>query len=269
MAEPTISKSERILILIPDRDSPPKRDYTGAFKPAAEALCRFYAEAGECLVKTVPVPTVDPLTLTLDSAEKQRSYEAAAKTCIETINGGKWTRIIFICHGWSTGIQLGFRISKQRGNDARNVTALINALCCKQTDLKAITLFACSVGDEPASSESSPGTGDNSFADLLRHQVRRCTVFAHRTVGHATRNPDLITFEASRVPIIGGVAWPIRDTAAYRNAAKLLTQQRQGGDEHASGDLPPKGGTRPAWASIPLCDNLYALQTLLSSEPAL
>jgi hypothetical protein len=259
MTEPVLASNERILLLTPDRNSPPKKDYTGAFKPEALLLAKAYKAVSVSIVE-VPVPVVDPTSLTIGSSDKQRGFEEAAAKTIAAVGSGKWTRIVMLCHGWATGIQFGFRTTKQRGRDAANLEALIAV--CRASPLQSITLFACSAGDEPASEKTSPGTGDNSFADYLRDALG-CFVISHWSVGHSTRNPDLISFAPSpgKSPMLGGVAWPERGTAAYRNAVKLLNPK-------LGGNRPPKGHTRPAFASIPLCCSVEELQALLSAEPA-
>jgi hypothetical protein len=253
--------NERILVLIPDRDSPPKKDYTHVFLPEAVAL----QSALGATVEKIRVPVVDAKTLTIASREKQRAFEEAADLSIAAIEKGPWTRIIFMCHGWDVGLQLGFRCARQKGNDRQKMDGLISALK-RQSKLRSITLFACSAGDEPASAKSSPGTGDDSFADYLRDKVG-CAVVAHWTTGHATRNPDLIFFAAGSGPMIGGVAWPPRGKAAYRNAIKLLSLTKQG--NVIPGKIPPKGHHRAAFTNIPLCNTVEDLQALLSSEPNL
>lgn len=267
-AEPILAANERILILIPDRNSPPKNDFTGAFLPEANALQKAYG--AQCKVVRIAVPVVNPKTLTIAPGEKQNGFHRAARATLDAIRSGSWSRIVFMCHGWDAGFQLGFRLTRQKGSDAANLRDLVEALRAQRAfdpGLRSITLFACSAGDEPASEKSSPGTGDNSIADYLRDQVG-CTVIAHWTTGHATRNPDLITFNASPVPLVGGVAYPERGKQSYRNTVRLLTNTKDRVRKVAPGSMPPKGHTRLAFASIPLCNNVQDLQTLLSSEPA-
>lgn len=258
--------SQRILILLPDRDSPPSKDHRNVFLPEASGLKKTYESEGAFVgMVQIPVPTVDPRTLTISSAAKQLAFEAAARASISAILREPWDRIVILCHGWNSGLQLGFRIRKQKGKDKENMDSFIGAL--RQSAPKTVTLFACSAGDEPASQESSPGTGDGSIGDYIRDSVG-CTVIAHWTVGHATRNPDLIVFNASPDPVIGGIAWPARGTSAYRNAARLLTQKKDAKSGKAPGQSAPKGGTRLAFTSIPLCNSVADLQSLLSMPPA-
>ncbi len=267
-SEPLFAANERVLILIPDRDSPPKKDFTHVFLPESRLLRGAYGS--QCVVHSIQVPTVDPKTLTIPPGAKQEGFSDAARRTLTAIASGSWTRIIFMCHGWDAGFQLGFRMTKQKGLDGANLEELIAALRRQRAfapRLQTITLFACSAGDEPASAKSSPGTGDNSIADYIRDRVG-CSVIAHWTTGHATRNPDLIFFDGSPVPLIGGVAYPERGKRAYQNTRRLLTNVIVKPRKEASGSLPPKGHSRPAFASIPLCNSVLDLQTLLSSEPA-
>ncbi len=247
-----------VLVLAPDRDSPGQRDVTGAFRPAAEAMRR---ELGATVVY-VPAPGVDGEGRTVTGAAKQRAFELAARTCLEAIDACP-AHLVFCCHGWSSGLQLGFRLSKQRGADAANLEALRRALRAQRGagTLHSICLFACSSGDEPGSDQGSPGTGDRSLADTIRDGVG-VPVLAHWSVGHATRNPDLVLFEASDVPLIGGTVVQ-RRTPLYRNAVKLLTSRPP------SGSKPPQGDVRSAWLSLPLVTSYIELQALLSQRPAI
>jgi len=267
-AEPIITASDEVLILVPDRNSPPKRDFDNVFWPEATTIQKHLGGPTRATIEKIEVPAVDPNTLTITGSAKQRGFERAARQCVSVIGRRSWTHIVILCHGWSTGFQLGFRVKGQKGTDEANLAALVAELRKqRKKGLKTITLFACSAGDEPGSKKTSPGTGDRSMADYLRDHVG-CTVIAHWTTGHSTRNPDLILFEASDVPLVGGVAYPKRGTAAYRNAVKLLTNRGPKRKRKASGDLPPKGHSRPAFTSIPLCQTVHDLQALLSSKPA-
>lgn len=259
-AEPSAT-GERILVLIPDRDSPPARDYAGAFRPAASALVQHLRPALVEVVE-IPVPTVDPVRLTITGKDKQRGYEAAARATCEAIERGGWTRIVLCCHGWSTGLQLGIRMAKQRGGDAAHLSRFVDAL--GENPRRSLTLFACSTGDAPGSSKSAHGDGKDSLAEYLAAHGRAFTL-SHWTAGHTTRNPDLIGF----TPTIG-VFDPAADaevvyergTPAYRRARALLTGTAP------TGTKPPKGHTRPAWASLALCSTLAEARALLASDPA-
>lgn len=228
-----------VLVLLPDRNSPPKHDYTGAFRPASRELAKRGA-----IVREIAVPVVDAATLTISGAAKQRGFERAADLCMDAIGEVQPAHLVFLCHGWSTGLQLGFRSKKQKGEDSRNFRALLDLLYDQRSagTLHSVCMLACSAGDEPASAKSSPGTGDNSIADAIR-DFCGVPVVAHWTVGHAVHNPDLICFDASEVPLVGGTAI-VRGTKLYRNARRLLR-----------GD---------AWTSLPCVTSYVEMQALLS-----
>lgn len=247
------AQGERVLVLLPDRDSPPKRDYSGAFRPAAVALLQHLAPAAVDLVE-VPVPVVDPVRLTISGKAKQLGFEQAARTTCDALERGGYTRVVLLCHGWASGLQLGIRSAKQRGGDAAHHARFIAAL--RALELRSLTLFACSTGDAPGSSKSAHNDGRGSLAELLARETGH-PVLAHWTDGHTVRNPDLIWLS----PAAGGEVVYERGTKAYRRAVALLTSRS------TSGTKPPKGHTRPAWASLALCSSVNEVRALLASEP--
>lgn len=256
-AEPTAA-GERVLVLLPDRDSPPKRDWAGAFRPAAIAL-QQHLRPGFVDVVQVPVPTVDPVRLTITGKDKQVGYEAAARATCQAIERGGYTRIVLLCHGWSTGLQLGIRSAKQRGGDEAHLERFFDAL--RPLKARSITLFACSAGDAPGSSKGAHLDGVGSLAEMIA-AATVTPVLAHWTAGHATRNPDLIFFQPSVITGVDGEVVAPRGTPEYRRARALLTSGA------SSGKRPPVGHTRPAWASLVLCSTLGDVRALLASEPA-
>lgn len=99
--------------------------------------------------------------------------------------------IAFFCHGWNTGFQFGFKLHTQityNGTRMPDVEALAAAIIrIAAPDIK-IVLYACLTG-----------TTDTGFAAQLRDAlVTRCPdcrVDAHKTAGHATKNPHVNRFE--------------------------------------------------------------------------
>ena len=262
MSEPTLDSGAKVLILTPATNSH-RRDFDNVFKPESAKLSREYGAA--CTVERVPVAPVDPVTLKVQSA--QATFEAAARAVLAKIaDGTAWTHIIMLCHGWATGIQLGFRSSKQqqRGNDAQHWKQLVAALTLPS--LQVLTLYACSAGKEPRSKQTSPGTGNDSFADLLR-DAAGVSVIAHFTAGHATTNPNLIMFERSSVAVLGGLLPAPKPSQAYANAIILL-KGRPLSPGKRKPPKPPIGHGRLAFASIPLCQTVSQLHALLSAPPA-
>lgn len=262
-SEPSLDSSASVLVLTPSANSH-RRDFDNVFKPESELLARSYRSV-HCQIVRVPVAPVDPRTLKVLAG--QRAFESAARSVLEVLgNGVRWSHVIVLCHGWSTGMQLGFRSRKQRGRDVEHLRALCDTL--KSVAPKAVTLFACSAGADPHSATSSPGSGDGSLADHLRDQTG-VPVLAHTTVGHATRNPNLILFEAAGVPLVGGVRMPEPGTALFKRVSSgLLGVKKDPRSGRLLSDLPPRGHTRPLFASLPLCRSTLDLQALLSSEPA-
>jgi protein tyrosine phosphatase (PTP) superfamily phosphohydrolase (DUF442 family) len=263
-SEPELDSTASVLILTPSANSH-RRDFENVFKPESELLARAYRSA-HCQIVRVPVAAVDPGTLQVLAG--QRAFESAARAVLAaTGNGVPWSHLIMLCHGWSTGLQLGFRTARQRGRDAAHFERLVETL--KTLPLKSITLFACSAGADPLSPTTSPGSGDNSLADRLRDEVG-VPVLAHATVGHATRNPDLILFEASPTPLIGGLRIPEPGSKLYRHVSRgLLGVRKSPGTGRFLSDIPPRGHARPVFASLPLCRSAGELQALLSSAPDL
>lgn len=265
MTAPTWTKaaaSERVLVVIPDRDSPPKRDWAYVFKPAAFAL-RQHLIPGSVEVVQLPVPVVDPLTLTISGREKAEGYAEAGRQLVEllerqlTVPGMlRPTRVVLLCHGWATGLQLGIRIKRQLGPDAEHARRFVAAL--ERLQPRSVVLFACSAGDAPGSSQNKSGDAAGSLAAWIATEAR-CPVLAHWTAGHATRNPDLIWVGAGDQ--LGTEAYA-RGSQSYRRARALLTGSA------ASGMRPPVGHVRPAWASLVLCETLDEVRVLLSAEPA-
>lgn len=253
------AEGERVLVLLPDRDSPPKRDHSALFAPAARAMVKHLAPA-EVETVEIPVPVVDADTLTIAGPAKQRGFEEAARAALEAIERRPWTRIVFLCHGWATGLQLGFRSRKQRGLDAEHMDRLVSAVASCAP--RSVTLFACSAGDAPGSGKHDAGGGSGSLAWELAGAAG-VPVLAHWTAGHATRNPDLIHFAPTDARgTARGEVVARRGSPAYQRAAALLTGTKP------SGRLPPVGHARPAWASLALCTTLGDVRALLAAEPA-
>src|SRR5689334_225202 len=110
--QPILHEDERVLVLTPDRDSghlrpggKPMHDFGNVFAPESKLLARFLAPA---VIVRVATPEVDA-SLVVEDAKKQRAFESAARDTLRALGEADWTRVIVLCHGWPTGIQLGFR----------------------------------------------------------------------------------------------------------------------------------------------------------------
>lgn len=112
----------------------------------------------------------------------------------------KWLTIALFCHGWSTGIQLGF--------DLKNIRDLARAIAdTSEPDVKVL-LYCCSTASTPQKLLGAGPGGDGGFADELRDNLCRfgakyCRVMAHTTPGHSTKNPHLRFFEGGGSDIGG------------------------------------------------------------------
>jgi hypothetical protein len=108
--------------------------------------------------------------------------------------------VAFFCHGWSSGIQAGFR----KNDDLACLRGATHVL-----------LFACSCA-------TGKNNGENSFAKHLR-DATAAEVWAHATRGHTTRNPHVIVFEADSV--MGGY-YPVPCKSEYWS--EWIKQLRKG-----------------------------------------
>jgi hypothetical protein len=99
-----------------------------------------------------------------------------------------------------------------------------------------VVLYACSTGNDPDDDpDTAPGSGEDSFADVLRDDLCWagsiwCRVVAHTTAGHTTQNPWLKFFDGKGSPY-GGVGaellFPPRDhdgrlTTEWKTLQELL-----------------------------------------------
>lgn len=100
--------------------------------------------------------------------------------------------IAFFCHGWHRGFQFGFQTHTSvayNNSTYGDVAALAQAISrIAAPDIK-IVLYACSTG-----------AANDGFAATLRDELSvycpQCRVDAHKTPGHATKNPFVNRFES-------------------------------------------------------------------------
>ncbi len=157
-----------------------KGDGYNVFKPESERFADhhlgliFEIEAQK-MIGTTPV-------------SEQREEKLRRRTVVlEAIaKNGPVGSLTFFCHGWRTGMQLGF--------DVQSAPELARALKAAGAPPNVVVaLYACSCGD-------GAREGDGGFADTLRDALgaeglTSCRVDAHSTVGHATYNPYVRRFE--------------------------------------------------------------------------
>jgi hypothetical protein len=177
------------LIFYSSSNSPGKHDATGAFEPEAKAFLAINKG------RLIPNDCIESLKVT----RRLRIWNALRD---EIDIDSDVDSISFFCHGWETGIQMGFSLS--------SIETLVSNLtvCCKP-DLR-VNLYCCSTADGPdigdenypdddETGTDAPGT-DGGFADKLRDALCRnglvnCRVMAHRTAGHCCKNPAVVLFE--------------------------------------------------------------------------
>jgi hypothetical protein len=164
------------LVFTGNRNRPGTRDFTGAFDPEAKAFVKLHGGT------VIRVP--------LEANEQTRR-----RFVIGSIGIYKPDWLAFVCHGLTSGIELGFR--------RMHTTELAQRLA--EVGCSRVTLYACSTGGGGGLG------GDGGFADMLRDAMCRaglvhCRVDAHVGAGHATRRPFVRRFEGmgSRVGGSGG-----------------------------------------------------------------
>lgn len=187
---------KRMVVFRPGFNSHGKRDVTGAFKPEMER----YLDAA-CTKNSVQVVINNKMSF----AQRRKNVLGMLDDLLD--KPYFYDGVAFFCHGWKTGIQLGFRNG--------HVNELADAIHhVTQHSYVDVPLFCCSTGGDVESSLTSPGTGDDSFADLLRDALCReawfegypsnCRVMAHETVAHTSKNPRARFFDGMESPE-GGV----------------------------------------------------------------
>lgn len=171
----------RCLILLPDRNTPGKQDFGGAFLPESQQFARIRKEQGW-----------DVRSVLIDLGASKPLRAAQVFAALDPGKGEPWGCIAIFAHGLRSGLpQFGIGL-----NDVGHMASLMAS-----TKLPGIVvpIYACSTanGDKP-SKEGEPG-GDGGFADRLRDALCaagsiECTVDAHATAGHATWNPHVRRF---------------------------------------------------------------------------
>jgi hypothetical protein len=201
----------RLLCLVPDQNTPGKRDVSGAFFPEARAFARHHGADPDEVVQRFP------------SALPLPQRRAA---CVKAIQVSDQLDVLaFFCHGWRDGLQAGFTRS--------NVLALARLIAMHANPDAHVLLYACQTGrdgDAQESDDKLPGPGgDGGFADELRDACevlgRRITVMGHTTAGGTTANPFARRFS----PGYGGMGgtWYVEpESALWRPWVRALRDPR-------------------------------------------
>jgi len=170
----------QVLAILPSHNTEGKKDMTGAFDPEAKALLRLAEGMG--------------VINRFDSLKPMAARRASVLTALERMPPRCVDSVAIFCHGWLDGIQAGFT-RKNVGELAAGIVRVTRG------PAPVVALFCCSTGDDPEGAGlSAAGTGEGSFADKLRDALREagatgCSVYAHTTAAHTTRNPYVIRFD--------------------------------------------------------------------------
>jgi hypothetical protein len=174
-------------------DTKGKKDATKAFQPEAKRFIQVQRGGDLVLV------------------DNRLPHKRRGERVLDTLLRGerKWMSVAFFCHGYSSGIQLGFDLS--------NVRDLARAIADTSEPDVRVLLYCCSTASTLGKLfGAAPGNGDGSFGDVLRDELCRfgakyCRVFAHETVGHATKNPYIRFFDGDGSDVGGqGGIYPVR-----------------------------------------------------------
>jgi hypothetical protein len=156
------------LVLTPDRDTPGRHDWRGAFQPESDA---FMAAHGGVLVRI----------------DQGQSAAGRFRQTLAAIEEHQPDTLAYFGHGLRRSLP-------QLGAGLGNVASLAAALALGST-APLVVLYACSAADGVA-----PG-GEGGFCDALRDALGNaeapgCRVFGHSTAGHCCRNPYVRRFDA-------------------------------------------------------------------------
>lgn len=173
------------LILLPDRNSPGRSDWSGAFRPEALRFARLHAVPPGQIVQ---IDTSQPRPRRLEQA--LAAIERSAPISVLAV----------FSHGWKGGLGVG--------PYSQDVKALVRALELRARGDLVVALYACSTGEGSEDAPGAPG-GEGGFADALRDALiaggfGAAHVDAHTCEGHTTRNPFVRRFDASTAT---GGAW--------------------------------------------------------------
>lgn len=199
---PILSRPE-VLIVRPSHNSHGKHDVTGAFDPEAKAFAALHG------ISPYQIAVIDNRNPRMTRAEEFNDLLAKHKPRV----------VALFCHGYMHGTQLTANSPGHRDGDSWRPLweEMVSLLSFHPNPV--VILYACSTGDDPdGDPDTAPGSGDGSFADLLRDRLceagaRHNRVVAHTTAAHTTMNPFVKFFDGGGSPI-GGTGAPL--LAAHR-----------------------------------------------------
>ncbi len=214
-------RDEKVLAFVAGKNTHRKsdnrllRDATGAFIPEANRFVKLAAKGS----RVVLIDNSKPF------AQRRKAVEAE-------VNGGElFDSVAFFCHGWSKGIQLGYTKANVKALAALVLEATGGA---QNVSYLTVPLYCCSTGDDKNDEDwSAAGSGDNSFADLLRDELCRQgavenRVMAHTSVAHTTKNPMVLFMDGMGIPDggVGGFAPVAPGTANWSTWKRLMRDSK-------------------------------------------
>jgi hypothetical protein len=165
------------LFLLPDRNSPERSDWSGAFRVEAARAAALHQ---------VPPERVVQIDVSRPREDRLRQVLSAIDRC------GDIDFLALFCHGWKGGVQIG--------PYSADAPALVEALKTRARQGLAVALYACSAGDGSAEQRDAPG-GEGGCADALRDALLAAGidahVDAHTCKGHCCRNAFVRRFSAA------------------------------------------------------------------------
>jgi hypothetical protein len=179
-----------MIAFAPKYNTKGRKDATGAFIPEAKRFLEYH----EC----------DPGGINLiDNSKSTRSMRKQVLDVLRDVPDDTVRGVAFFCHGYRRGIQFGF--------NTLVCTELARELFRVGGDAVVVPLYACDTArdtDRQRKDDLASMGGDGGFADTLRDRLCQvggwlCTVDAHTTAGHTTRNPHVRRFDGLGLPVGG------------------------------------------------------------------
>ncbi len=161
------------------------------FRDNAVLICQAHGWPRDCIIEIDNgAPNSHAEGDGADEASKRRQVIDAldAQSVTEP-----WSLVVFINHGWDTGIQMGFNIrSEPQAQRTREMLQLIAER--SRTDL-VLPIYGC----DTAKGENG---GEGHFADFVRDTLRdfglaNCRIDGHTVAGKAMECPHVRRFEGS------------------------------------------------------------------------
>lgn len=158
-------------------------DATGAFQPEAKRFLDYWhADVTQLYLINNLQSQVNQRNLVLDILQSKAG-------------AGGDIMVAFFCHGFKSGIQLGFRLGQ--ADDLAQAIAALGDVHVR------VPLYACDCArdlDRDRMDDLEALGGDGGFADVLRDALTAAgavyaRVDAHTTAGHTSRNPNVRRFD--------------------------------------------------------------------------